>query len=58
MIQNHSFEREVRKSLQRLLPRVEQTLKKNISKDPQGWKQFTARLQKNFPALFNLYFEI
>ena len=58
MIQNHSFEREVRKSLQRLLPRVEQTLKKNISKDPKGWKQFTARLQKNFPALFNLYFEI
>ena len=58
MIQNHFFEREVRKSLQRLLPRLEQTLKKNISKDPQGWKQFTTRLQKNFPALFNLYFEI
>ncbi len=56
--QDHILEREARKSLQRLLPRVEQTLKKNISKDPQGWKQFNARLQKDFPALFNLYFEI
>ncbi len=58
MILDQSLEREARRSLQRLLPRVEQTLKKNISKDPQGWSQFNARLQKNFPALFNLYFEI
>jgi glycosidase len=46
------------KSLQRILPRVEQALKKNISKDPQGWEHFTARLYKNFPALFNSYFKI
>lgn len=58
MILDQSLEREARRSLQRLLPRVEQTIKKNISKDPQGWSQFGARLQKNFPALFNLYFEI
>jgi len=58
MIYDHSLEREARKSLQRLLPRVEQTLKKEISKDKKGWKQFNTRLQKNFPALFNLYFEI
>ena len=58
MILDPSLEREARKSLQRLLPRVEQTLKKEISKDKQGWKQFNARLQKNFPALFHLYFEI
>jgi amylosucrase len=58
MIYDHSLEREARRSLQRLLPRVEQTLKKEISKDKQGWKQFNTRLQKNFPALFNLYFEI
>ncbi len=58
MILDPSLEREARKSLQRLLPRVEQTLKKEISKDKQGWKQFNTRLQKNFPALFHLYFEI
>jgi len=58
MIPEHLIEREARKSLQRLLPRVEQTLKKNISKDPRGWSQFTTRLQKNFPALFDLYFEV
>ena len=58
MILDPSLEREARKSLQRLLPRVEQILKKEISKDKQGWKQFNTRLQKNFPALFHLYFEI
>ena len=58
MIQEYQLEHEARRSLHRILPRVEQTLKKNISKDPQGWSQFTARLHKNFPALFNLYFEI
>jgi len=57
MIQN-SLEHQSQKSLLRILPRVEQTLKKNISKDPQGWKQFTARLHKNFSALFELYFQI
>lgn len=58
MIPNPFLEREASRSLLRLLPRLEQTLKKEISKDKQGWKQFNARLQKNFPALFNLYFEI
>lgn len=58
MIQEQSLEHEAHKSLQRILPRVEQTLKKNVSKDQQGWKQFTVRLHKNFPALFDLYFEI
>jgi glycosidase len=58
MIQEYPLEHEARKSLHRILPRVEKTLKKNISKDPQGWKQFTTRLNTNFPVLFNLYFEI
>jgi glycosidase len=57
MIQN-PLEHQARKSLQRILPRVEQTLKKNISKDPQGWEQLTARLHKNFPVLFALYMQI
>lgn len=58
MIQEHSLEREARKSLYRILPRVEKTLKINITKDPQGWSQFTSRLHKNFNLLFRLYFEI
>jgi glycosidase len=52
------LEHQSQKSLQRILPRVEMALKKNISKDPQGWLQFTTRLQKHFPDLFKLYFEI
>lgn len=58
MIQEHSLEREARKSLYRILPRLEQTLKINIAKDPQGWSQFTSRLHNNFNLLFSLYFEI
>lgn len=58
MIPEHLIEREARKSLKRILPRLEKTLGETISKDPQGWEQFTARLHKNFPALFNLHLEI
>lgn len=58
MMQDDLLEREARKSLKRILPRLEKTLGETISKDPQGWEQFTARLYNNFPALFNLYLEI
>ncbi|MCA2001178.1 MAG: alpha-glucosidase C-terminal domain-containing protein [Chloroflexi bacterium] len=57
-MQQTPLEHQAQKSLQRILPRVEQALKKNILKDPQGWEQFTARLHKNFPALFALYLQI
>ncbi|MBI5950874.1 MAG: amylosucrase [Chloroflexi bacterium] len=57
-MQQTPLEHQAEKSLHRILPRVEQALKKDISKDPQGWEQFTARLQKNFPALFELYLQI
>jgi amylosucrase len=59
MIQN-PLEHQAQRSLQRILPRIatKQEFKKNITKDPQGWEQFTARLHKNFPALFDLYFQI
>jgi amylosucrase len=58
MIQEQSLEREAHKSLHRILPRMEQTLQKNITKDPLGWSQFTMRLHKYFPVLFNLYYDI
>ncbi|MDP1546639.1 MAG: amylosucrase [Anaerolineales bacterium] len=58
MMPLHQLKREARKSLERILPRMEQTLQRQIAKDAQGWQEFTARLHKHFPALFNLYFEI
>jgi amylosucrase len=57
-MQQTPLEHQAEKSLQRILPRVEQALKKDIAKDPQGWEQFTVRLHKNFPALFELYLQI
>ncbi|NOT04214.1 MAG: amylosucrase, partial [Anaerolineales bacterium] len=51
-------ERESQKTLKRLLPRLEKTLHQNISADPQAWHVFSERLQKHFPKLFKLYFEI
>ena len=48
-------DRESKRTLQRLLPRVEKTLSDSISSDPQGWQEFTARLNTYFPSLFNLY---
>ena len=52
------FERESQKTIKRLLPRLEQRLKEKIAKDPQGWRAFSTRLQKHFPDLFELYFDI
>ena len=49
------IEREANRTLKRLLPRAEKELTNSISADPQGWEQFTQRLQKNFTALFDLY---
>jgi amylosucrase len=58
MIQSHPLKTETRRVLERILPRVKETLKKEIKKDPHGWGEFEARLGGHFPALFSLYFEI
>jgi len=58
MIDIHHLETEARKSLTRILPRIEQDLKRSVTKDLQGWEQFTKRLQRNFPALLGLYAEV
>jgi amylosucrase len=42
----------------RLLPRLEAGLSDYISTDPKGWKVFLERLQKYFPSLFGLYFDL
>jgi glycosidase len=52
------FERESQKTIKRLLPRMEERLKEKIAKDSQGWRTFSTRLQKHFPQLFKLYFDI
>ncbi|MGZ9166248.1 MAG: alpha-amylase family glycosyl hydrolase, partial [Anaerolineales bacterium] len=48
-------ERESHRTLQRLLPRLEKELSDSIAADPKGWQDFSERLGKHFPALFNLY---
>lgn len=53
-----NIEHESKRTLQRLLPRTERELSNSISKDPQGWQEFNERVQKYFPALFNLYLGI
>ncbi|MBI9052159.1 MAG: hypothetical protein JEZ00_22275 [Anaerolineaceae bacterium] len=37
---------------------MEETLKREIKRDPQGWVQFTKRLENNFPSLFELYLTV
>lgn len=58
MIATQTIEREAHLSLKRILPRVEAALKAEIKRDREGWKQFSARLGKNFSALFALYAEV
>jgi amylosucrase len=50
------LERERERTLQRLLPRVQTALSDSISTDPEGWQQFSARLNRYFPRLFSLYY--
>ena len=49
-------ERKSKRSLQRLLPRLEKELTDSISADSQGWQEFVERIRKYFPLLFDLYF--
>jgi glycosidase len=48
-------DRESIHALKRLLPRLEKELSNSISTDSPGWQVFLERVQKYFPALFNLY---
>ncbi len=50
-----NMERESKHTFERLFPRVERELGNFISADPQGWREFTDRLQKYFPSFFHLY---
>ncbi|MBK8780686.1 MAG: alpha-glucosidase C-terminal domain-containing protein [Anaerolineales bacterium] len=52
------LEREIQRTLKRILPHLEERLKKQIKANPQGWQVFSTRLQKHFSKLFKLYFDI
>ena len=58
MIVPSQLETEVRRSLARILPRVEETLKRAVTKDPAAWEAFTVRLRKSFPLLLSLYADV
>ncbi|RPH56271.1 MAG: amylosucrase, partial [Chloroflexi bacterium] len=50
-----TLEHESKRTLRRLLPRLEVELAPSISADPQGWQAFLTRLEEHFLALFDLY---
>jgi amylosucrase len=52
------LEVEAKRTLDRILPRLQERLKNEISEDHQGWQEFHERLVRNFPRLFGLYFEL
>jgi amylosucrase len=58
MIGSENIEREAQRSLNRILPLVEEILKPEITRDGLGWEQFSSRLQRNFPKLFTLYSDV
>jgi glycosidase len=58
MLDTIQLDHESKRTLQRLFPRVEKALSDLISADPQGWQEFSERLKKYFPLLFNLYLDL
>ena len=58
MIENQNIEREARRSLTRILPRVKGILRSEIKKDRLGWEQLSSRLHKHFLMLFTLYADV
>jgi amylosucrase len=52
------LERVSKRTLERLLPRVEGHFSELISADGQGWQLFQERLRKHFPGLFKLYLSL
>ena len=53
-----SLDREALRTLNRLVPRLEKELAKQIKADKDGWKVFSARLHQHFPLLFRLYYSL
>lgn len=58
MLDSNQLERETTRTLNRLLPRLEDSASNFLSADPAGWREFRLRLEKYFPALFDLYLQL
>ncbi|MEW6083228.1 MAG: alpha-amylase family glycosyl hydrolase [Chloroflexota bacterium] len=58
MPETMDYEREARRTLCRLKPRLEAWFANPIADDARGWEQFSNRLEAHFPNLFRLYFEL
>ncbi|HPH97849.1 MAG TPA: alpha-amylase family protein [Anaerolineaceae bacterium] len=54
--QNSPLSTATRRSFKRLMPRLETAFVAERAVDPQGWQAFARRLEKHFPALFELYY--
>ena len=53
-----SLDREALRTLNRLSPRLELALAKQIKADQDGWQTFSERLYRHFPLLFRLYYSL
>jgi glycosidase len=58
MPETTDYEREARRTLRRLKPRLEERFANLVASDAQGWEQFSNRLETRFLNLFRLYFEL
>ncbi|HZU86565.1 MAG TPA: alpha-amylase family protein, partial [Anaerolineaceae bacterium] len=54
----NSVEAEARKTLTRLLPRLEASFAADISADSHSWETFTDRVNSQFMALFQFYLDL
>ena len=50
--------REAKRTLNRIFPRLQYRFRDEIKKDSQRWSDFQKRLDENFPKLFSLYFDL
>ncbi len=49
---------QLERSLARLLPRLETRFAEQAAAEPEAWDQFVRRLDKHFPRLFQIYFQL
>ena len=49
---------EANKSLERILPRIQQEFNKEMIADPESWQQFESRLRSGFGPLFSIYHDL
>jgi glycosidase len=55
---SHSLERESKRTLDRILPRLQREFHPMIEADQPGWRDLLTRLDRRFPHLFNLYLKL